>query len=30
MHIADPLQALFGVGEGTPFDDFTDSFHGLM
>jgi hypothetical protein len=27
---ADPLQALLGVGEGTPFDDFTDSFHGLM
>ena len=27
---ADPLQALFGVGEGTPFDNFTDSFHGLM
>jgi hypothetical protein len=28
--IADPLQGLFGVGEATPFDNFTDSFHGLM
>jgi hypothetical protein len=28
--IADPFQALFGVGEGTPFDDLIDSFHGLM
>jgi hypothetical protein len=27
---ADPFQALFGVGEGTPFDNFIDSFHGLM
>jgi hypothetical protein len=27
---ADPLQGLFGVGEGTPFHNFTDSFHGLM
>jgi hypothetical protein len=27
--IADPFQSLFGVGEGTPFDNSTDSFHHL-